>query len=204
MSRSLFFAAVLAAIALTSCEREAREFRSSTSDETLWRLPAHTPYRVAIPPGQPNDDANATISEDEESHYEQNAQSLSEGKWLFVRFNCHGCHASGGGGDMGPPLIDAQWRYGDRPKQVLSSILQGRPNGMPAFGSRLTRKQAWELVAYVRSMSGLGPLDSTTGREDHMKKAPPPSTIENDPPKEAGPPPIPTIKRPDEVAGGAP
>jgi cytochrome c oxidase cbb3-type subunit 3 len=195
---------LMAAVTLPACEREAREFRSSTGEELALQLPPQTSYRIATPPDPLDRDASTTLMDEEESHYERNAPSLSEGKWLFVRFNCHGCHASGGGGDMGPPLIDAQWRYGDRPRHVLASILQGRPNGMPAFASRITRKQAWELVAYVRSMSGLGPGDSTPGRDDHMKMAPPANTIKNAPPKEVGPPPIPKVKSAGEVARSAP
>jgi cytochrome c oxidase cbb3-type subunit 3 len=196
-------AAALVAVGLQSCEREAREFRSSTGEEVALKMPAQTQYRVGMPPDHPDRDADAALPEQEESHYEQNAMSLSEGKWLFVRFNCHGCHGSGGGGDMGPPLIDAEWRYGHRPGQVLQSILQGRPNGMPSFASKVTTKQAWELAAYVRSMSGLAPGGAAPGRDEHMRLSPPSTTIKNEPPRDVGPPEIPKL-RPADAGGVAP
>lgn len=197
MSRLRGMVALTAALTLPACERETREFRSATAEELALQLPSQTPYRVGIPPADSDRDARIALNDEEEQHYERNAHALSEGKWLFVRFNCHGCHGGGGGGDMGPPLTDAEWRYGHRPGQVLSSIIQGRPNGMPAFSSKVTRKQAWELAAYVRSMSGLGPDDSKSGREEHMKGAPPANSIDNGAPREIGPPVIPRIRVPD-------
>ena len=64
--------------------------------------------------------------------------------------NCTGCHANGGGG-IGPPLMDAEWRYGSAPGDIYRSIVEGRPNGMPAFGKRLTEDEIWQLHAFVKS-----------------------------------------------------
>lgn len=70
---------------------------------------------------------------------------------------------------MGPPLMDALWRYGAEPENVFASIAGGRPNGMPAFGTKVGATQIWQLAAYVRSMSGLVPKDVAPGRTDHMQ-----------------------------------
>jgi cytochrome c oxidase cbb3-type subunit 3 len=102
------------------------------------------------------------------SSAERQAYAVSEGKALFTRFNCVGCHSRGGGG-MGPPLMDAAWTYGSEPASVYATIVQGRPNGMPAFGSRLSTGQVWQLTAYVRSMSGLLAKDVAPGRDDGMQ-----------------------------------
>src|SRR5207253_2077767 len=75
------------------------------------------------------------------------------GKQLYARLNCVGCHANGGGG-IGPPLMDPAWIYGGFPSAIYESIVEGRPNGMPAFGGRLADSQAWQLVAYVQALSG--------------------------------------------------
>jgi cytochrome c oxidase cbb3-type subunit 3 len=87
--------------------------------------------------------------------------------------NCSGCHANGGGG-MGPALMDTEWTYGSQPDQVFASIAEGRPNGMPSWKSRLSDQQIWELVAYVRSLSGLTPTGARPSREDHMMVKPAP------------------------------
>jgi cytochrome c oxidase cbb3-type subunit III len=113
--------------------------------------------------------------------YEENAQSLSEGKRLFAAFNCSGCHANGGGG-MGPPLLDAPWRYGNALPQVFESIMKGRPNGMPGFHGRIVPQQAWQIAAYVRSLSGQLSPATATSRSDHMKSNPPENSVDPVPP----------------------
>src|SRR3954453_8324510 len=116
---------IAALIALAACDREQRQFR--------------------IPPEQAN-----TIRPLGTSN-EENAYALSQGKMLFRWFNCNGCHSAGGGG-MGPALMDEGWIYGSSPENIHETIVKGRPNGMPAFGERITDDQIWQLVAYVRSM----------------------------------------------------
>src|SRR5947207_9901886 len=86
-------------------------------------------------------------------HPERNAYDVAQGKRLFRWYNCAGCHANGGG-NMGPPLSDAPWRYGHEFDDVVATILQGRPNGMPAFDGRIPSQQVRQIAAYVRSLSG--------------------------------------------------
>jgi cytochrome c oxidase cbb3-type subunit 3 len=105
---------------------------------------------------------------------EHRAYDANEGKRLFRWFNCNGCHSNGGGG-MGPPLMDSTWIYGSAPSQVAATILQGRPNGMPSFAGRLSDEQLWQLVAYVRSMSGLVRMDVAPTRNDTLNAGKPES-----------------------------
>jgi cytochrome c oxidase cbb3-type subunit 3 len=104
------------------------------------------------------------------SKYESSAYTVSEGKRLYSAYNCVGCHAQGGGA-IGPALMDSVWIYGSQPQQIYSDIVQGRPNGMPSFGGKLPDYQVWELVAYVRSMSGQLPSDVAPSRSDQMPVA---------------------------------
>ncbi len=114
--------------------------------------------------------------------YEENAYALSEGKRLYNSFNCVGCHAHGGGG-MGPPLMDDQWLYGSAPEQVFASIVEGRPNGMPAFRDHIPDYQVWQLAAYVRSLSGLVKKDAATSRDDHISGKKPENSTDRKEPK---------------------
>ena len=100
--------------------------------------------------------------------YEENAWAVGEGKRLYQAYNCNGCHANGGGG-MGPALMDARWIYGSEPQNIYATIVEGRPNGMPAFGGKVADQQVWQLVAYVRSLSGQLRGDVRPGRDDHMR-----------------------------------
>jgi cytochrome c oxidase cbb3-type subunit 3 len=102
------------------------------------------------------------------SHYTDNAYAVSQGKTWYRAFNCNGCHAAGGG-NMGPPLMDARWRYGADPASIYASIAYGRPNGMPAFGSHLTEDQIWQLAAFVRSLSGQLSKNVASSRGDTLQ-----------------------------------
>lgn len=104
--------------------------------------------------------------------YQHNAAAIAKGQQLYIWMNCVGCHSHGGGG-MGPPLMDDKWRYGGRIDQIATSIYQGRPNGMPAWRSKLTEQQVWQLAAYVQSLSGQLPKDAVGARTDTMSNTPP-------------------------------
>ena len=45
---------------------------------------------------------------------------IAEGQQLYMQMNCVGCHSHGGGG-MGPPLMDDEWRYGGRIDQIAAT-----------------------------------------------------------------------------------
>ena len=149
---------LLALAALPACQRETRSFRS-------WPPAAGAGTAVReteLQPGPPIRDVAIR------QEYEDNAVAVSEGKRLYNAFNCSGCHFQGGGG-IGPPLMDAQWIYGSEPENIFETIVEGRPNGMPSFRGKLGNDQVWQLVAYVRSMSGLLAKDVASGRNDDMQ-----------------------------------
>lgn len=130
-----------------------------------------TEFRAGGPASEIEKATTSELITKRPASYAENAPSLSEGKRLYTQFNCYGCHAHGGG-DMGPPLMDDRWIYGSSPEQIFSSIVAGRPNGMPAYGAKIPAYEVWQLVAYVRSMSGLVSSDAAPGRDDHMQTTP--------------------------------
>ena len=160
---SLLLGAALS-LFVSACDRDERHSRSKPfaenvpageSPDTVW--PGHD-----TPPGT---DPRAAA-------YEQNANALAEGQQLYTQMNCVGCHFHGGGG-MGPPLMDDEWRYGGRIDQIASSIAEGRPNGMPAWRDKLTSDQIWKLSAYVRSLSGQVRKDAVSARADEVSNTEP-------------------------------
>lgn len=84
--------------------------------------------------------------------YASNVAAMVEGRTLFVRMNCVGCHGGRAGGGMGPSLRDVDWLYGQADAQIFSSIVEGRAHGMPSWGTKLNDDQVWKLVAYVKSL----------------------------------------------------
>ena len=154
----------LAALTLVACNREERHSRSKPLGETV---PAgESPDTVW--PGQsapPPLDARAKL-------YDNNAPAIAEGQFLYTRMNCVGCHSHGGGG-MGPPLMDDEWRYGGRIDQIAATIAEGRPQGMPAWRGKLTDDQIWKLAAYVRTLSGQPSKDAVSSRSESMSAGTP-------------------------------
>jgi cytochrome c oxidase cbb3-type subunit 3 len=94
--------------------------------------------------------------------------AAQRGMEYFIQMNCVGCHAPNGAGGMGPALSNAKFVYGSEPENIYLSILQGRPNGMPAWGGMLPDQVIWDLVAYIQSISKepAGSWGKTTSTDD--------------------------------------
>jgi cytochrome c oxidase cbb3-type subunit 3 len=146
---------LLAALALAGCERERRPTKAPPAASGV---------------GDPSYAASGRMPVS--NKYEENAYAVSQGKTWYRAYNCNGCHAAGGG-NIGPALMDARWRYGSDPGAIYASIAHGRPNGMPAFGEHVPEDQIWQLVAYVRSMSGQLSGSVAPNRSDTLQAAEP-------------------------------
>jgi cytochrome c oxidase cbb3-type subunit 3 len=105
---------------------------------------------------------------------------IGDGQRLYNYFNCSGCHAAGGGA-IGPPLMDDEWIYGKSAGNIFWSIVEGRPQGMPSFAGKISEDQVWSLVAYVRSLSSLGDIDSASSQAGEKQPA-----VANDDPVQRG------------------
>ena len=82
-------------------------------------------------------------------------QARAMGERLFLN-HCAQCHGSDAGGSRGfPSLRDDDWLYGGAPETIRESIMNGRRGVMPALGSTLGAEGTKNVVAYVRSLSGL-------------------------------------------------
>lgn len=152
---------LLILLMLAGCDRERRDFALPNGDQL-----AQATRLTDLQAGSPSQPGSIA------SPFRGNAYGLSEGKRLYVAYNCSGCHAQGGGA-IGPALMDHRWIYGSRPDQIFSTIIEGRPNGMPAFGGRIPEQQVWQIVAYVESLSGDVPKDAAPARNDDMIGAAP-------------------------------
>jgi cytochrome c oxidase cbb3-type subunit III len=173
----------LASLALLAgCERENRRF-SPTPNETPQAV---APRTGALQPGAPQG-GNVKLAAQGASPYDDNAYAVAQGKRLFRWYNCSGCHANGGGG-MGPALMDSQWLYGSEPAQIFETIMRGRPNGMPSFAGHVPEDQVWQIVAYVRSMSGQLRKDVAPSRSDTLYPGPAENARPPETPQAAAPP----------------
>lgn len=90
-----------------------------------------------------------------------NAASVAAGQKIYEK-QCAGCHGDAGKGDgtMGEELTpkpsnltDADWKHGSTEGEIFTLIRDGSKNtGMKGYKSKLTTRQIWEVVNYVRSL----------------------------------------------------
>ncbi len=87
--------------------------------------------------------------------------SIAAGKQLYEK-NCASCHGHTGKGDglMGEELdpkpadlTTGSWKHGSSDGEIFTVIKDGvKGTGMKGFNSKLTTRQMWDVVNYVRSL----------------------------------------------------
>jgi cytochrome c oxidase cbb3-type subunit 3 len=149
------------------------------------------PHSNAGPAEQPNQtgvigsaldpgvDHSLVTTDPRAAAYYNNADAVNTGKRLFGQYNCSGCHSNGGGG-MAPDLMDDVWIYGGRLEQIHQTLVEGRPNGMPSWGSKVPDEQLWQISAYVRSLSLPQTLAAQTDNTPGQTPAPVPPGVDQD------------------------
>ena len=85
--------------------------------------------------------------------------SIEEGRKLYQRHcaSCHGPSAKGDGsmalaGGTPANLTDETWDHGSTDGEVFVVIRDGTSSDMEPYKDRLTDKQIWQLVHYIRSL----------------------------------------------------
>ena len=89
------------------------------------------------------------------------ASSVAAGSKLY-QSNCSPCHgeAARGDGKMASQfdpkpsdLTDAEWKHGSSDGEVFAVIRDGvKDTGMKGFGSKMTARQIWDVINYLRSI----------------------------------------------------
>lgn len=83
-----------------------------------------------------------------------NPEAIAEGRALYQQYGCSGCHGVGGGGGMGPAVLDDTWKFGSD-DETLFKLIRGEipQQTMPAvFGKALKDEEIWKILAFVRSL----------------------------------------------------
>ncbi|MBK9098393.1 MAG: c-type cytochrome [bacterium] len=85
------------------------------------------------------------------------ANELNAGKAIYDA-NCIACHATDGGGIVGPNLTDDYWIHGGGIKNVFKVIKYGVvEKGMIAWQTQLNPNQMQEVASYIISLHGTTP-----------------------------------------------
>jgi mono/diheme cytochrome c family protein len=93
------------------------------------------------------------------------AASIEEGRKIYSR-SCAPCHGPSGKGDGGmalggstpADLTDDKWDHGSTDGEIFVVIRDGVSADMEGYKDKLTEKQIWQVIIYIRS---IGPKDST-------------------------------------------
>jgi cytochrome c oxidase cbb3-type subunit 3 len=113
--------------------------------------------RVVLTPQAVGGEPVPTTGRERAAKVENDPAAIANGRGLYAAYNCSGCHAGGGGG-FGPALSDDVWIYGGSIENIVATLYEGRPRGMPAWRGKIGDDQMWELAAYVKSLSKPGGL----------------------------------------------
>jgi mono/diheme cytochrome c family protein len=97
--------------------------------------------------------------------YPDASPSVPDGKVIYERMACAQCHSQTGQPVPGKSSIDfsqKEWSHKQKPVDQFEFIYFGKPGvEHPTVRDRVTRRQAWDLVFYVRSL-GQPLLDEKT------------------------------------------
>ena len=93
------------------------------------------------------------------------AASIDEGRKVYLR-NCASCHGPSGkgdgsmalGGSTPADLTDDKWDHGSTDGEIFLVIRDGISADMEGYKDRLTEKQIWHVINYIRS---IGPKPSS-------------------------------------------
>jgi cytochrome c(L) len=86
--------------------------------------------------------------------YTGNPEAITEGRARYLQVGCSGCHGVGGGGGMGPALLDDDWKFGSDDETLFKLIKGEVPQQTmpPVLGNELKDDDVWKILAYVRSL----------------------------------------------------
>src|SRR3954469_3898326 len=91
-----------------------------------------------------------------------NPAAVAAGERLY-RQTCQACHGGQARGDRGPALATNNFAHGSDDADLFRNIRSGiSGSAMPSF-SKLTNDQTWQLVSYIRSLSGGGGSEVVAG-----------------------------------------
>jgi len=95
--------------------------------------------------------AVAKASQPTANPYRGDAAAIAEGQQVFLQI-CAACHKPDASGLVGPSLVDPYWKYGHSDAELFQTVMEGRPGGMPAWGTQLGSEKIWRALAYLETL----------------------------------------------------
>lgn len=116
--------------------------------------------------------ANILAGIDESSVvFDESEAALSAGKTIFET-NCAACHASDGGGGVGPNLTDEYWLHGGSISEVFAVVKNGVvEKGMIPWQDQLSPEQMQQVSSYILTLKGTTPANPKEPQGDLFSPA---------------------------------
>src|SRR6187431_1674896 len=89
--------------------------------------------------------------------------AITAGERLYDQ-GCAGCHAAAGQGSDRAPALTGRLAHGSEDGDVFHSIREGVPGTAMTPHRELNDQQTWQLVSYIRSLTGTAPLPPAGGQ----------------------------------------
>ncbi|MHA7131979.1 cbb3-type cytochrome c oxidase N-terminal domain-containing protein [Algoriphagus namhaensis] len=91
--------------------------------------------------------------------FDESSAALSGGKSIFEG-NCAACHATDGGGGVGPNLTDEYWIHGGSISDIFSVVKYGVvEKGMVPWEDQLSPEEIQQVSSYILTMQGTSPAN---------------------------------------------
>jgi putative heme-binding domain-containing protein len=100
--------------------------------------------------------------------FEGNADAIRTGMGLF-RARCAECHGMDARGVRGPDITQI-WASGRTDAGLFKTIKEGIPNTEMPPNPRLFDHEAWQLLAYLRTLAAPAPTDPPRGNAENGEK----------------------------------
>ena len=104
--------------------------------------------------------------------FDESAAALSSGKSIFES-NCAACHASDGGGGVGPNLTDDYWIHGGSIQDVFKVVKYGVvEKGMIPWQDQLSPEEMQQVSSYILTLVGTTPANPKEPQGDLFSASP--------------------------------
>lgn len=91
--------------------------------------------------------------------FDESASALSAGQAIFSA-NCVACHASDGGGGVGPNLTDDYWIHGGSIQDIFRVTKYGVPEkGMIPWADQLSPEEMQQVSSFIKTLGGTKPAN---------------------------------------------
>lgn len=98
-----------------------------------------------------------------------NADAIRFGTGLY-RARCADCHGMDARGVRAPDLTQV-WASGRTDEGLFKTLKDGVPGTeMPAFGPRMFDQEAWQILAYLRTLAASAPTDVPKGNAENGQR----------------------------------